>query len=554
MAEIKKQNGLMAPENNEDTQGDPVQRLRSQIFNQDPDKDTGPLNLSRGMNAIVKAFAKYGISEMGSPGEIIGAKQFEVKDYENQLELAEKLIQKEFEKTADARKIIKARAATINEQDRKLRETGREVLQDPDVTLYLKKSGVDLSNPFLAQALGKRYENMRGKMSFSHEQAIASLANQAYNEHKSGEVPFESEIEAISKIRVDPTDETERMLAQEQIKKPKGFLDRFADASSPKGRVEKVTATLRANLPPLQTPSTLEGSREPPEVFGAVAGPDRKRLRDGASNVIAAANNARINRDITGKEDIKGGTENVNTVKKLQGVIELIIDAGYKAGDDSQLGQDAILIGELAKSRIPEDAKNKQAQFNTEISKIATGLRGLNRFEQRSFIKELRKDPNLKTFMENKADESETGPAQRFQDKFNTTLSELRKKGQVKEVEKGTKNSPNKVIVQIGDLGYNVSVFNGEIVAFDDRPFKIKLKPGQNVKSLVAKPARKKNKLSLSEERKMGEEYLKKRKEEEAKPKTKNKSALEQFQENYPNISFKKKAPLTEIEKFNRDF
>jgi len=544
MAEIKKQNGLMAPENNEDTQGDPVQRLRSQIFNQDPDKDTGPLNLSRGMNAIVKAFAKYGMTMVGSPGEQIGAMKFEQKDYENQLELAEKLIQKEFTENADARKIIKARAATINEQNRKLRETGREVLRDPDVTLYLKKSGVDLSNPFLAQALGKRYENMRSKLSFPHETAVASLANEAYNAHKSGEVPFESEIEAISKIRVDPTDETERMLAQEQIKKPKGFLDRFADASDPKRQTQKVRDTLRANLPPLQTPSTLEGSRKPSEVFGAVAGPDRKRLRDGASNVIAAANNARINRDITGKEDIKGGSKNVNTVKKLQAVVELIIDAGYKAGDDSQLGQDAILIGELAKSRVPEKPKNPQAQFNTEISKIATGLRGLNRFEQRSFIKELRKDPNLKTFMENKADKSEPDPAQRFQDTFNTTLSELKKNGQVTEVEKGTKNSPNKVIVQIGDLGYRASVFNGEVVAFDDKPFKIKLKPGQSVKSVVAKPAKKKNKLfSTEEEIKKGEEFLKQ--QNNAKPSPKNKSALEEYKE---------KQQLTEIEKFNRDF
>ena len=92
MAEIKEKKGLMAAQNNEDTQGDPVQRLRSQIFNQDPDKDTGPLNLSRGMNAVAKALIKYGVSEMGSPGEILGAKQFEIKDYENQLELAEKLI------------------------------------------------------------------------------------------------------------------------------------------------------------------------------------------------------------------------------------------------------------------------------------------------------------------------------------------------------------------------------------------------------------------------------------------------------------------------------
>ena len=551
MAEIKEKKGLMAAQNNEDTQGDPVQRLRSQIFNQDPDKDTGPLNLSRGMNAVAKALVKYGVTKIGSPGEQIGAMEFVQKNYEDQLELAEKFLQKQIDEDVDERKKIKARAATINEQNRKLRETGIEVLKDPDVARLLKKTGTDLSNPDLAQVLGKRYENMRSKLSFTHEQAVATLANQAFLADKNGEVPFKDDIEAISKLRVDPTDETERMLAQEQSKKPEGFLDRFADASDPKAQVERVTATLRANRPPLQTPRTLEGSKDQPEVFGAVSGPDRKRLRDGASNVIAAANNARINRDITGKEDIKGGSKNVNTVKKLQAVVELIIDAGYKAGDDSKLGQDAILIGELAKSRVPEEAKNQQALFNTEISKITTGLRGLDRFEQRAFINDLRKDPNLKTFMENKTDKSETDPAQRFQNKFNTTLSELRKKGQVEEVEKGTKNSPNKVIVQIGDLGYNVSVFNGEIVAFDDRPFKIKLKPGQNVKSLVAK-SRKKNKLSLSDEEKMGREYLEKRKKEQAEPKVKNKSALEQYEENYPNLSFKRR--LTPVEQFNRDF
>ena len=551
MAEIKEKKGLMAAQNNEDTQEDPVQRLRSQVFNQDPDKDTGPLNLSRGMNAVAKALIKYGVTKIGSPGEQIGAMEFVQKNYEDQLELAEKFLQKKIDEDADARKKIKARAATITEMDRKLRETGLEVLKDPDVKRYLIKAGTDLSNPDLAQALGKRYENMRNKLSFTHETAVATLANQAYAANKNGTVPFKDDIEAISKLRVDLTDETERMLAQEQSKKPEGFLDRFADASDPKAQAQRVGATLRANRPPLQTPRTLEGSKDQPEVFGAVSGPDRKRLRDGASNVIAAANNARINRDITGKEDIKGGSKNVNTVKKLQAVVELIIDAGYKAGDDSKLGQDAILIGELAKSRVPEEAKNQQALFNTEISKITTGLRGLDKFEQREFIKELRKDPNLKTFMSNKAGRIETDPAQRFQDKFNTTLRELKKNGQVKEVEKGTKNSPNKVIVQIGDLGYNVSVFNGEIVAFDDRPFKIKLKPGQNVKSLVAK-SRKKNKLSLSDEEKMGREYLEERKKERAEPKVKNKSALEQYEENYPNLSFKRR--LTPVEQFNRDF
>ena len=546
MAEIKEKKGLMAAQNNEDTQEDPVQRLRSQVFNQDPDKDTGPLNLSRGMNAVAKALIKYGVTKIGSPGEQIGAMKFEQKNYEDQLELAEKFLQKKIDEDADARKKIKARAATITEMDRKLRETGLEVLKDPDVKRYLIKAGTDLSNPDLAQALGKRYENMRNKLSFTHETAVATLANQAYAANKNGTVPFKDDIEAISKLRVDLTDETERMLAQEQSKKPEGFLDRFADASDPKAQAQRVGATLRANRPPLQTPRTLEGSKDQPEVFGAVSGPDRKRLRDGASNVIAAANNARINRDITGKEDIKGGSKNVNTVKKLQAVVELIIDAGYKAGDDSKLGQDAILIGELAKSRVPEEAKNQQALFNTEISKITTGLRGLDKFEQREFIKELRKDPNLKTFMSNKAGRIETDPAQRFQDKFNTTLRELKKNGQVKEVEKGTKNSPNKVIVQIGDLGYNVSVFNGEIVAFDDRPFKIKLKPGQNVKSLVAK-SKKKNKLSASEEEiKEGEKFLKQQKN--TKPSPKNTSALEEYKKR------ESQRRLTPVEQFNRDF
>ena len=546
MAEIKEKKGLMAAQNNEDTQEDPVQRLRSQVFNQDPDKDTGPLNLSRGMNAVAKALIKYGVTKIGSPGEQIGAMKFEQKNYEDQLELAEKFLQKKIDEDADARKKIKARAATITEMDRKLKETGLEVLKDPDVKRYLKKAGADLSNPFLAQALGKRYENMRNKLSFTHETAVATLANQAYAANKNGTVPFKDDIEAISKLRVDPTDETERMLAQEQSKKPEGFLDRFADASDPKGQAQRVGATLRANRPPLQTPRTLEGSKDQPEVFGAVSGPDRKRLRDGASNVIAAANNARINRDITGKEDIKGGSKNVNTVKKLQAVVELIIDAGYKAGDDSKLGQDAILIGELAKSRVPEEAKNQQALFNTEISKITTGLRGLDKFEQREFIKELRKDPNLKTFMSNKAGRIETDPAQRFQDKFNTTLRELKKNGQVKEVEKGTKNSPNKVIVQIGDLGYNVSVFNEEIVAFDERPFKIELKPGQNVKSLFAK-SKKKNKLSASEEEiKEGEKFLKQQKN--TKPSPKNTSALEEYKKR------ESQRRLTPVEQFNRDF
>lgn len=546
MAEIKEKKGLMAAQNNEDTQGDPVQRLRSQIFNQDPDKDTGPLNLSRGMNAVAKALIKYGVTKIGSPGEQIGAMKFEQKNYEDQLELAEKFLQKKIDEDADARKKIKARAATITEMDRKLRETGLEVLKDPDVKRYLIKAGTDLSNPDLAQALGKRYENMRNKLSFTHETAVATLANQAYAANKNGTVPFKDDIEAISKLRVDLTDETERMLAQEQSKKPEGFLDRFADASDPKAQAQRVGATLRANRPPLQTPRTLEGSKDQPEVFGAVSGPDRKRLRDGASNVIAAANNARINRDITGKEDIKGGSKNVNTVKKLQAVVELIIDAGYKAGDDSKLGQDAILIGELAKSRVPEEAKNQQALFNTEISKITTGLRGLDKFEQREFIKELRKDPNLKTFMSNKAGRIETDPAQRFQDKFNTTLRELKKNGQVKEVEKGTKNSPNKVIVQIGDLGYNVSVFNEEIVAFDERPFKIELKPGQNVKSLFAK-SKKKNKLSASEEEiKEGEEFLKQQKN--TKPSPKNTSALEEYKKR------ESQRRLTPVEQFNRDF
>ena len=546
MAEIKEKKGLMAAQNNEDTQEDPVQRLRSQVFNQDPDKDTGPLNLSRGMNAVAKALIKYGVTKIGSPGEQIGAMKFEQKNYEDQLELAEKFLQKKIDEDADARKKIKARAATITEMDRKLRETGLEVLKDPDVKRYLKKAGADLSNPFLAQALGKRYENMRNKLSFTHETAVATLANQAYAANKNGTVPFKDDIEAISKLRVDLTDETERMLAQEQSKKPEGFLDRFADASDPKAQAQRVGATLRANRPPLQTPRTLEGSKDQPEVFGAVSGPDRKRLRDGASNVIAAANNARINRDITGKEDIKGGSKNVNTVKKLQAVVELIIDAGYKAGDDSKLGQDAILIGELAKSRVPEEAKNQQALFNTEISKITTGLRGLDRFEQRAFIEDLRKDPNLKTFMSNKASRIETDPAQRFQDKFNTTLRELKKNGQVKEVEKGTKNSPNKVIVQIGDLGYNVSVFNEEIVAFDERPFKIELKPGQNVKSLFAK-SKKKNKLSASEEEiKEGEKFLKQQKN--TKPSPKNTSALEEYKKR------ESQRRLTPVEQFNRDF
>ena len=546
MAEIKEKKGLMAAQNNEDTQEDPVQRLRSQVFNQDPDKDTGPLNLSRGMNAVAKALIKYGVTKIGSPGEQIGAMKFEQKNYEDQLELAEKFLQKKIDEDADARKKIKARAATITEMDRKLRETGLEVLKDPDVKRYLIKAGTDLSNPDLAQALGKRYENMRNKLSFTHETAVATLANQAYAANKNGTVPFKDDIEAISKLRVDLTDETERMLAQEQSKKPEGFLDRFADASDPKAQAQRVGATLRANRPPLQTPRTLEGSKDQPEVFGAVSGPDRKRLRDGASNVIAAANNARINRDITGKEDIKGGSKNVNTVKKLQAVVELIIDAGYKAGDDSKLGQDAILIGELAKSRVPEEAKNQQALFNTEISKITTGLRGLDKFEQREFIKELRKDPNLKTFMSNKAGRIETDPAQRFQDKFNTTLRELKKNGQVKEVEKGTKNSPNKVIVQIGDLGYNVSVFNEEIVAFDERPFKIELKPGQNVKSLFAK-SKKKNKLSASEEEiKEGEKFLKQQKN--TKPSPKNTSALEEYKKR------ESQRRLTPVEQFNRDF
>tara|TARA_Y100000816_G_C26105398_1_gene587196 strand:- start:1207 stop:2847 length:1641 start_codon:yes stop_codon:yes gene_type:complete len=546
MAEIKEKKGLMAAQNNEDTQGDPVQRLRSQVFNQDPDKDTGPLNLSRGMNAVAKALIKYGVTKIGSPGEQIGAMEFVQKNYEDQLELAEKFLQKQIDEDVDERKKIKARAATITEMDRKLKETGLEVLKDPDVKRYLKKAGADLSNPFLAQALGKRYENMRSKLSFTHETAVATLANQAYAANKNGTVPFKDDIEAISKLRVDPTDETERMLAQEQSKKPEGFLDRFADASDPKAQVQRVTATLRANRPPLQTPRTLEGSSSQPDVFGAVSGPDRKRLRDGASNVIAAANNARINRDITGKEDIKGGSKNVNTVKKLQAVVELIIDAGYKAGDDSKLGQDAILIGELAKSRVPDEAKNQQALFNTEISKITTGLRGLDKFEQREFIKELRKDPNLKTFMSNKAGRIETDPAQRFQDKFNTTLSELRKNGQVTVEEPGTKDSPNKLVVQIGDLGYRVSVSNGEIVAFDDRPFKIKLKPGQNVKSLVAK-SKKKNKLSASEEEiKEGEKFLKQQKN--TKPSPKNPSALEEYKKR------ESQRRLTPVEQFNRDF
>ena len=546
MAEIKEKKGLMAAQNNEDTQGDPVQRLRSQVFNQDPDKDTGPLNLSRGMNAVAKALIKYGVTKIGSPGEQIGAMEFVQKNYEDQLELAEKFLQKQIDEDVDERKKIKARAATITEMDRKLKETGLEVLKDPDVKRYLKKAGADLSNPFLAQALGKRYENMRSKLSFTHETAVATLANQAYAANKNGTVPFKDDIEAISKLRVDPTDETERMLAQEQSKKPEGFLDRFADASDPKAQVQRVTATLRANRPPLQTPRTLEGSSSQPDVFGAVSGPDRKRLRDGASNVIAAANNARINRDITGKEDIKDGSKNVNTVKKLQAVVELIIDAGYKAGDDSKLGQDAILIGELAKSRVPDEAKNQQALFNTEISKITTGLRGLDKFEQREFIKELRKDPNLKTFMSNKAGRIETDPAQRFQDKFNTTLSELRKNGQVTVEEPGTKDSPNKLVVQIGDLGYRVSVSNGEIVAFDDRPFKIKLKPGQNVKSLVAK-SKKKNKLSASEEEiKEGEKFLKQQKN--TKPSPKNPSALEEYKKR------ESQRRLTPVEQFNRDF
>ena len=227
MAEIKEKKGLMAAQNNEDTQGDPVQRLRSQVFNQDPDKDTGPLNLSRGMNAVAKALIKYGVTKIGSPGEQIGAMEFVQKNYEDQLELAEKFLQKQIDEDVDERKKIKARAATITEMDRKLKETGLEVLKDPDVKRYLKKAGADLSNPFLAQALGKRYENMRSKLSFTHETAVATLANQAYAANKNGTVPFKDDIEAISKLRVDPTDETERMLAQEQSKKPEGFLDRL---------------------------------------------------------------------------------------------------------------------------------------------------------------------------------------------------------------------------------------------------------------------------------------------------------------------------------------
>ena len=529
MAEIKEKKGLMAAQNNEDTQGDPVQRLRSQIFNQDPDKDTGPLNLSRGMNAVAKALIKYGVSEMGSPGEIIGAKQFEIKDYENQLELAEKFLEKKINEEADARKQIKARAATINEQNRKLRETGLEVLKDSDVARLLKKAGTDLRNPFLAQALGKRYENMRSKLSFTHEQAVATLAHQAFLASKNGEVPFKDDIEAISKLRVDPTDETERMLAQEQSKKPEGFLDRFADAS-PEEKAKRVGAKLRADRPPLQTPSTLEGSPNQPEVFGAVSGPDRKRLRDGASNVIAAANNTRINRDITGKESITG-TGNVNTVRKLQGVVELIIDAGYKAGDDSKLGQDAMLIGNLAMSRIPEKARNKQALFNTEIGKIATELRGLDRFEQREFIKDLRKDPNLKTFM--KKETVVPNPAKEFKDTFKTTISELDKQGNVRVIEKGIKGVPSKAIVNIDGVGYRVSTLRGEIVEFDPEPIEIDpldFRGGRTGGTLKSATTRRGS--NKSGKKKKG-------------------SHLDKLRGTTPK---KVERPLTELEKFNRDF
>ena len=50
----------------------------------------------------------------------------------------------------------------------------------------------------------------------------------------------------------------------------------------------------------------------------------------------------------------------------------------------------------------------------------------------------------------------------------------------------------------------------------------------------------------------MGEEYLEKLRKEQAEPKVKNKSALEQYQENYPNLSFKRR--LTPVEQFNKDF
>ena len=531
MAEIKEKKVFMYSQYNEDTQGDPVQRLRSQIFNQDPDKDTGPLNLSRGMNAVAKALIKYGVTKIGSPGEQIGAMEFVQKNYEDQLELAEKFLQKKIDEDADARKQIKARAATITEMDRKLRETGLEVLKDPDVKRYLKKAGADLSNPFLAQALGKRYENMRSKLSFTHETAVATLANQAYAANKNGTVPFKDDIEAISKLRVDPTDETERMLAQEQSKKPEGFLDRFADASDPKAQVQRVTATLRANRPPLQTPRTLEGSSSQPDVFGAVSGPDRKRLRDGASNVIAAANNTRINRDITGKESITGTAGTVNTVKKLQGVVELIIDAGYKAGDDSKLGQDAMLIGNLAMSRIPEKARNKQALFNTEIGKIATGLRGLDRFEQREFIKDLRKDPNLKTFM--KKETVVPNPAKEFKDTFKTTISELDKQGNVRVIEKGIKGVPSKAIVNIDGVGYRVSTLRGEVVEFDPEPIEIDpldFRGGRTGGTLKSATTRRGS--NKSGKKKKG-------------------SHLDKLRGTTPK---KVERPLTELEKFNRDF
>ena len=324
------------------------------------------------------------------------------------------------------------------------------------------------------------------------------------------------------------------MLAQEQSKKPEGFLDRFADASDPKGQAQRVGATLRANRPPLQTPSTLEGSKNQSEVFGAVSGPDRKRLRDGASNVIAAANNTRINRDITGKENITG-TGNVNTVRKLQGVVELIIDAGYKAGDDSKLGQDAMLIGNLAMSRIPEKAKNKQALFNTEIGKIATGLRGLDRFEQREFIKDLRKDPNLKTFMEKET--VVPNPAKEFKDTFKTTISELDKQGNVRVIEKGIKGVPSKAIVNIDGVGYKVSTLRGEVVEFDPEPIEIDPldfrggRSGGAIKS--ATTLRRSNK---SDKKKKG-------------------SHLDKLRGTTPKTDKKKvERPLTELEKFNRDF
>ena len=530
MAEIKEKKGLMAAQNNEDTQGDPVQRLRSQIFNQDPDKDTGPLNLSRGMNAVAKALIKYGVTKIGSPGEQIGAMEFEQKNYEDQLELAEKFLEKKINEETDARKQIKARAATINEQNRKLRETGIEVLKDPDVARLLKKTGTDLSNPDLAQVLGKRYENMRSKLSFTHEQAVATLANQAFLANKNGEVPFKDDIEAISKLRVDPTDETERMLAQEQSKKPEGFLDRFADAS-PEEKAKRVAAKLRADRPPLQTPRTLEVGKNQSEVFGAVSGPDRKRLRDGASNVIAAANNTRINRDITGKESITGTAGTVNTVKKLQGVVELIIDAGYKAGDDSKLGQDAMLIGNLAMSRIPEKARNKQALFNTEIGKISTGLRGLDRFEQREFIKDLRKDPNLKAFM--KKETVVPNPAKEFKDTFKTTISELDKQGNVRVIEKGIKGVPSKAIVNIDGVGYRVSTLRGEVVEFDPEPIEIDPldfrggRTGGTLKSATT------------------------RRESNKSGKKKKGSHLDKLRGTTPK---KVERPLTELEKFNRDF